>query len=191
MLKYFIKIFLISLQINQSLLYNTVHITNNNIKNQQNIIVNNIGSSLKDMRHQKCTWILAYKQWQLHGTIDKDQESMIQKVKSFWRQVLSRLLDVTLSTCNLAFRGHRENTDSKGNFLRIVELLGKYDPVLQELLRKPKGQIKYLSPKIQNELISVLVLKIEKALINEINTAPFYSIIFDTTQDISKTDQMC
>ncbi|KAL0879457.1 hypothetical protein ABMA27_003208 [Loxostege sticticalis] len=42
------------------------------------------------------------------------QESMIKKEKSFCRQVLSRLLDVTLtlSTCNLAFRGHRENADS-------------------------------------------------------------------------------
>lgn len=117
---------------------------------------------------------LTYQQWRLHGTLDEEQESMIKKEKSFWRQVLTRLLDVTLtlSTCNLAFRGHRENADSsdpssKGNFLSIVELLGKYDPILQELLNKPKGQIKYLSPKIQNELISVLVLKVENALINE------------------------
>jgi hypothetical protein len=141
---------------------------------------------------------LTYQQWRLHGTLDEEQESMIKKEKSFWRQVLSRLLDVTLtlSTCNLAFRGHREKADSndpssRGNVLSIVELLAKYDPILQELLSKPKGQIKYLSPKIQNELISVLVLKVENALINEINAAPFYSIIFDTTQDISKTDQMC
>ena len=141
---------------------------------------------------------LTYQQWRLHGTLDEAQESMLKKEKSFWRQVLSRLLDVTLtlSTCNLAFRGQREKADSndpssRGNFLSIVELLGKYDPILQELLSKPKGQIKYLSPKIQNELISVLALKIENALIDEINAAPFYSIIFDTTQDISKTDQMC
>ncbi|KAL4718917.1 hypothetical protein ACJJTC_013499 [Scirpophaga incertulas] len=85
--------------------------------------------------------------------------------------VLTRLLDVTLtlSTCNLAFRGHKETVygnDScpKGIFLSIVELLAKYDPILQELLSKPKGQIKYLSPKIQNELISVLVQKVENAL---------------------------
>ncbi|GBP97367.1 hypothetical protein EVAR_63352_1 [Eumeta japonica] len=45
------------------------------------------------------------------------------KRKIFWRQVLSRLLEVTLilSTCNLAFRGHREKADSNdpsslGNF---------------------------------------------------------------------------
>lgn len=147
--------------------------------------------------HLHCCFV--YQQWKLHGTIDEEQESIIKKEKSFWRQVLTRLLDVTLtlSTCNLAFRGHRENisdiavSSSKGNFLSIVELLAKYDPILHELLSKPKGQIKYLSPKIQNELIAVLVQKVEKALINEIVTAPFYSIIFDTTQDIAKTDQLC
>lgn len=113
------------------------------------------------------------------------------------RQVLTRLLDITLtlSTCNLTFRGHRENIYSnesspRGDFLSIVELLAKYDPVLQELLNKPNGQTKYLSPKIQNELIAVLVQKVEKALINEIITAAFYSIMFDTTQDVSKTDRM-
>ncbi|GBP77884.1 hypothetical protein EVAR_54267_1 [Eumeta japonica] len=69
-----------------------------------------------------------------------------KKEKSFWRQVLSRLLEVTLilSTCNLAFRGHREKADSNdpsslGNFLSIIELLRKYDPILQELLSKPKS----------------------------------------------------
>lgn len=91
----------------------------------------------------------------------------------------------------LAFRGHRENANSsdpssKGNFLSIVELLG----ILQELLSKAKGQIKYFSPKMQNEVISLLIQKIKNALINEINAAPFYSIIFDTTQDISKIDQL-
>ncbi|GBP90550.1 hypothetical protein EVAR_64670_1 [Eumeta japonica] len=57
---------------------------------------------------------LTYQQWRLHGALDEEQESVTKKEKSFWRQVLSRLLEVTLilSTCNLAFRGHREKADS-------------------------------------------------------------------------------
>jgi len=47
-------------------------------------------------------------------------------------------------------------SNSKGNFLSIIELLAKYDPVLEELLSKPKGSIKYLSHDIQNELIDLL-----------------------------------
>ncbi|GBP41601.1 hypothetical protein EVAR_34034_1 [Eumeta japonica] len=89
---------------------------------------------------------LTYQQWRLHGALDEEQESVTKKEKSFWRQVLSRLLEVTLilSTCNLAFRGHREKADSNdpsslGNFLSIIELLRKYDPILQELLSKPKS----------------------------------------------------
>ncbi|XP_049306337.1 zinc finger MYM-type protein 1-like [Bactrocera dorsalis] len=141
---------------------------------------------------------LVHRQWQLHGTLDEEQESIIKRENFFWRQVLTRLLDVTLilSICNLAFRGHKEtvygnDSGPKGNFLSIVELLAKYEPILQELLSKPKDQIKCLSPKIQNDLIAVLVQKVENALVNEIVTAPFYSILFDTTQDISKTDQLC
>ncbi|GBP48724.1 hypothetical protein EVAR_88185_1 [Eumeta japonica] len=55
---------------------------------------------------------LTYQQWWLHGTLDEAKS--VTKRKIFWRQVLSRLLEVTLilSTCNLAFRGHREKADS-------------------------------------------------------------------------------
>lgn len=35
-----------------------------------------------------------------------------------------------------------------------------------------------------------MALKVQNAVINKINTVPFYLIIFDTTQDISTIDQM-
>lgn len=54
----------------------------------------------------------------------------------------------------------------------------------------PKGSIKYLSPQIQNEIIHCLANELRKVLISKIKTAPFYSIIIDTTQDISKKDQL-
>jgi hypothetical protein len=56
--------------------------------------------------------------------------------------------------CNLSFRGHREQTGSgqgtNGSFICFIELLAKCDPILEELISKPKGQVKYigLSPKI-------------------------------------------
>ena len=48
------------------------------------------------------------------------------------------------------FEGH------KGSFLSIIQLLAKYDTVFDKLLQLPKGSPKYLSPLIQDELISVL-----------------------------------
>jgi len=66
-------------------------------------------------------------------------------------------LIITMSKCNIAFRGHRENdsyTDddrpsSRGNFLEFIHLIAKYDHVLENLLKQPNGTTKYLSGSIQ------------------------------------------
>ena len=66
---------------------------------------------------------------------------------NFWQKVLERLLNVTLilTMCNPPFCGSSEklSNDNKGNFLSIVQLLAKYDTVLDKLLLLPKS-----SPKI-------------------------------------------
>lgn len=78
---------------------------------------------------------VVYDQWRLHGTIDAEMEKQMIKEASFWRQVLDRLINVTLTlaTNNMAFRGHREiiGQMNSGNFLSLVELMAKYDPVLK------------------------------------------------------------
>ncbi len=50
--------------------------------------------------------------------------------------------------------------------------------------------MKYLSHQIQDEIIYILSQRVKADIINEINKAPFYSIIMDTTQDLSKIDQL-
>jgi hypothetical protein len=124
---------------------------------------------------------LTYEQWRLHGCLDEELESQIQREKHFWRQVLDRMLNVTLTLamCNLPFRGHHESLDGRGNpgnFIAIVQLLAKYDPVLEQLLTKQavKGSVKYMSPVIQNELIGLLAAQVRNDIISEINAAPFF-----------------
>ncbi|OCT96206.1 hypothetical protein XELAEV_18013881mg [Xenopus laevis] len=135
-----------------------------------------------------------YDQWRRNKTIDKEQEKQILKEKSFWRQVLQRIINVTLTMAmgNLAFRGHRERLGdgNNGNFLSIIELLACYDHVLKQLLELPQGTIKYLSPKVQNEIILLLAKKVERGIVSDIKSSQFYSVIMDTTQDISKIDQL-
>ena len=58
-------------------------------------------------------------------------------------------------------------------FLSQVELLAAFDPVMNELLKKSKNAIKYLSPTIQNELIEVLAIQLESNIVEEIKSAPF------------------
>ncbi|GBP72642.1 Zinc finger protein 112 [Eumeta japonica] len=65
---------------------------------------------------------------------------------------------------NLAFRGHCEDisSENRGNFLELVQLLAKYDPVLKEhcLKQEAAGASKrvppYLSKGIQNEFTQCL-----------------------------------
>ena len=97
-----------------------------------------------------------------------------------------------VAKCNLPFRGSSEelSKDNKGNFLSIIELLVKYDTVLDKLLQLSKGSPKYLSFLMQNELISVLAEEVLRDIKSELQSAPFFAIILDTTQDVNKKDKL-
>jgi Domain of unknown function (DUF4371) len=95
--------------------------------------------------------------------------------------MLRRLMNIllTLAENNLVFRGDREfNYEaSAGNFLALVALVARYDPVLEEIVKRPVGSCKYSSPAIHNELISRASSAVKKQLLHEIREAPFYSIL--------------
>ena len=61
---------------------------------------------------------------------------------------------------------------------------------MDKLLQLPKGSPKYLSPLIPNDLIPVLSEKFLRDIKNELQSAPFSTIILDTTQDVSKKDHL-
>lgn len=132
---------------------------------------------------------IALQLWRSEKTIDTKLNKEIDRMKNYWKNVLHRIVNttITLATCNLPFRGHRESTEkfNSGNFISVIQLLAQYDPVLKELLEKGKGCHKYLSHQIQNEIIQLIAIKIEEDIVKEINDAPFFSIIIDTTQDNS------
>lgn len=141
----------------------------------------------KSQQHINAT--LSYNNWLQGNTIDTLLQSEINSKITFWRDVLHRIINViiTLASCNLPLRGH--DSDS-GNFMAILRLLSNYDATLKELLLKPKGKINYLSPTIQNEIINLLGTAVRNNIISEIKKAPFLTIILDTTQDLSKIDQL-
>ena len=60
---------------------------------------------------------------------------------------------------------------------------------MKEVLAKRKGSIRYLSLTIQNELISLLGNDIRQHLMQEIQSAPFFTVIGDSTKDIAKVEQ--
>jgi hypothetical protein len=97
-----------------------------------------------------------------------------------------------LAKNSLGFRGHWESFSEvyNGNFLSQVQLLANYDNVMEQIVNLPSGSTNYLSPQIQNEMIHCLGETLLKSLVTKINISPFYSLLLDTTQDITKVDQL-
>jgi hypothetical protein len=98
---------------------------------------------------------------------------LIQKESERWKNILTRLMNITLYLAenNMAFRGSSDKlyTDSNGKYLGLVQLLAKFDPVMQEhISRILKGELadKYCGKNISNELIELLAEKVNSKLIS-------------------------
>ncbi|KAL4121241.1 hypothetical protein QTP88_013793 [Uroleucon formosanum] len=111
------------------------------------------------------------------------------------RNVLKRLIDVSLFLAKngLPFRGHKEKlNDGKSNnglFLELVKLIAKYDAVLCKHLLESKRSQTYLSNLIQNDIIEAMAQETLQLILKEVKIAKYFSIIIDSTIDISRDDQ--
>ena len=93
--------------------------------NRQSSFIATWVNGIKDWRHltqkiqeHKCAKThldacLLMQRWRLNKTIDEQNENEKQKEIKFWRDVLERITNVslTLAFCNLPFTGHRESFD--------------------------------------------------------------------------------
>ena len=132
------------------------------------------------------------------GLMNSELIRQFQQEQSYWRQVVERMIAVIkfLATRGLAFRGENEKIGSErnGNYLGILELLGKFDPFLAEHIEKygnrGKGNPSYLSANVCEELIELMGEKVLVAIVKEVLTAKYYSISVDSTPDVSHVDQL-
>ena len=83
----------------------------------------------------------AFGRWKVGQSIDRVQEQVIATEATFWRKCLLRIINIimTLAMMNLALRGNRELVGDGdchgGNFLALVAMQARFDPVLQDLLQ--------------------------------------------------------
>ena len=125
-------------------------------------------------------------------------QDLMDKEKNKWKEILLSVVEVIKFLCkqNLPLRGHRENSNSgnQRNFLETLTLLAKYNAVVKEhfsvIQLSSKGMTMYLLPTIQNELIELFGKKVKHLILKEINAAKYFSILLDSTPDVSHIDQM-
>lgn len=135
------------------------------------------------------------------GTLDSNDsqyDSNVETERKYWKHVLERVFAVVkkLASRGRPFRGSDETFGSlhNGEYMMSLELVAEFDPFLAEHIRKfgnpGSGKTSYLSSFICNEVIVLLASKVRDIIINEVKQAKYYSIIVDSTPDISHTDQL-
>ncbi|CAI6368942.1 unnamed protein product [Macrosiphum euphorbiae] len=149
------------------------------------------------------------------GNLLFDNQNRLQReeVKKC-RQVLDQIINVIklIGKCGLSIRGKRNeaayllNNESvdHGNFLELIILLSKYYVVLNEHLnsvkkksenqhnRNSKGRgnlVTFLSHYTTDNIINIISNLIKSTISKKIKEANMFSVLLDTTQDISVMDQ--
>ncbi|XP_047137413.1 52 kDa repressor of the inhibitor of the protein kinase-like [Hydra vulgaris] len=142
-------------------------------------------------------WKELHQRLQRDSTIDAEILRKMKNEEKYWQQILKRLIALVrvLGEQNLAFRGTNETLYSanNGNFIKFVQYLAIFDPLMNEHLRKisnKKLHTHYLGKDIQNELIQLLGNAIKKEIIQTANAIKYFSIVLDGTPDCSHVEQM-
>ncbi|XP_065681552.1 zinc finger MYM-type protein 1-like [Hydra vulgaris] len=126
-------------------------------------------------------------------TIDAEYQRIMDMELQHWRGVIKRIMSIIklLASQCLVFRGSTEHLfqPNNGNFLKLVELLSEFDPVMEEHIRKvqresDKWSVTYLSNNIQDELINLMGNSILRKVVEITKIAKYFSIIADCTPDV-------
>ena len=145
---------------------------------------------------------LHFKQQAAHLDIIMDRERRNKEIQEQDdlqnnKDAVAILMDVsrTLARQGLAFRGHSSGDGGEvdGNFYQIVQLVGRHSPIMRRWLgerRLRPYQVTYMSPRSQNEFISLLASDVRTKIRDSVNEAGIYSVMADTTPDVSTTDRL-
>lgn len=124
----------------------------------------------------------------ISASLSSGHEKLIKENREYVKTIGQTLL--LTATQNIAQRAHDEtHSENKGNFLSIMELVGKHDKLVE---RKMTGQrnATYLGHGTQNEILDCLAEMVRKSIISEVAQSEAFSIMVDETKDISKKEQM-
>ena len=142
--------------------------------------------------------VTAWRQYKINskrGTTISDHLSSARSVNISNNQHYIKMIAEILLLCSrqeIAIRGHRESSKSmnNGKFLKLLHLIAKHDPVVQQKLTNAPKNAMYTSPDIQNDLIHIMASMVRNKICSEAKKAVYYSVLADETKDYSKLEQL-
>ncbi|XP_063765900.1 zinc finger MYM-type protein 1-like [Eleginops maclovinus] len=122
--------------------------------------------------------------------LDAGHEKTVQENRQYMRAVIESLRFTACQT--IAQRGHREDQQStnRGNFIELLNLLGKFDTIVSKKLSSGPGNAKYMHHDIQDELIDVMASMVREQVSNEVKLGEHFALMVDETKDVSKKEQI-
>lgn len=157
-----------------------------------------LSSHERSTEHNKCQLAFLNRCGKVQKRVDTGLQEQIQEEMNYWRNVLQRVVATVkkLTSRGLALRGDNElfGSNRNGNFFMCLELISEFDPFLSAHIAKygnpGPGKTSYLSSRICNEFIELIALKVRKIILDEIKCSKYFSIIVDSTPDISHVDEL-
>lgn len=162
-----------------------------------------LGRHEQSVRHNKNVkqWISLIKMLNQKSTVNQMELRLLESEKKYWFNVMERIVSIIqyLSRQCLALRGSSSKLyePNNGNFLKAVEMIAQFDIVMREhvsrVQKSQESQIHmshYLGNTIQNEIITLIGMRIKTFILNSIRAAKYYSVILDCTPDVSHTEQI-
>ena len=133
-----------------------------------------------------------------NGLVDSQQLLLLQQEEQYWEAVIVRVIECVhyLAEKGQAFRGdsHEIGNPHNGNYFGAMELLAKFDTFLADHIarygNRGRRNPSYLSHFIMEEVISLLASEVKANILSSILNAKYYSIIADSTPDVSHIDQL-
>lgn len=131
------------------------------------------------------------------NTIDAQNHRKLAAETIHWQNVLQRLISLirVMAMQNLPFRGSTDRLfgHNNGTFLKLVEMIGLFDSVMAEHIRRVRSKethVHYLGKDIQNEIIAMLASQIQQEIPTMLRSAKYFSIILDCAPYVSRREQM-
>ena len=115
------------------------------------------------------------------------------------RQKLSSIIK-TVIFCgrqNIALRGNHESDNTlpgstnRGNFKALLEFRADAgDSILESHMKHSDLNATYTSPKIQNEIISIIGHTIQQQILKDVHVSKYFSVLADEVTDASNKEQL-